>query len=91
MAESVIELKTPYTPETLADRWRCSASHVRKMIGRGELPAFRLGGRLLRVRARVVEEFERCGDLDDIETSGQQSPEPDRAESVVRLARLSGR
>ncbi|MER2250872.1 helix-turn-helix domain-containing protein [Methylorubrum podarium] len=43
-----------YTPETLAKRWRCSANHVRNMIKRGNLPAFRSGGRLLRIRTADV-------------------------------------
>ena len=79
---------TVFTPETLAVRWECSPSHIRKMIGRGDLPAFRLGGRLLRVRVRDVEDFERCGDSVDTGTNGQPSPERDQAESVVRLARI---
>ncbi len=54
-----------YTPETLAERWQCSASHIRKMIGRGELPYFRVGGSLLRIRARDVEEFENRGGIQD--------------------------
>lgn len=43
-----------YTPETLAKRWRCSPNHVRNMIKRGNLPAFRSGGRLLRIRTADV-------------------------------------
>jgi excisionase family DNA binding protein len=43
MAEPV----RPYTPETLAERWGCSPAHIRAMIRRGELPHFRLGGKLL--------------------------------------------
>ncbi|WP_455960559.1 helix-turn-helix domain-containing protein [Methylorubrum aminovorans] len=43
-----------YTPETLAKRWRCSANHVRNMVKRGDLPAFRSGGRLLRIRTADV-------------------------------------
>ena len=43
-----------YTPETLARRWRCSANHVRNMIKRGDLSAFRSGGRLLRIRTADV-------------------------------------
>ena len=84
--------RTIYTPETLADRWQCSPSQIRKMIGRGQLPAFRLGGRLLRIRARDVEEFEQCsGDSDDTEASGQQSPEQAWAENELRLARIERR
>jgi excisionase family DNA binding protein len=51
-----------FTPESLAERWQCSARHVRNMIARGELPAFQLGGKLLRVREDVVEAFERQSD-----------------------------
>lgn len=43
-----------YTPGTLAKRWRCSANHVRNMIKCGDLPAFRSGGRLLRIRTADV-------------------------------------
>ncbi len=78
----------PYTPESLADRWQCHPSTIRKMIGRGELPYFRVSGTLLRIPARVVREIEQCGDLDDTETSGPLLAEPDQAESVVRLARI---
>ncbi|TIL72301.1 MAG: helix-turn-helix domain-containing protein [Mesorhizobium sp.] len=42
----------------MAKRWECSESHVRKLIRRGELPHFRLGGKLLRIRTFDVEEFE---------------------------------
>ena len=82
----------PFTPETLADRWQCSASHIRKMIGRGELRHFRVGGMLLRIPARVVEEVEQCQttDLDAIEDNGPSSPEPDPEESVVRLEKIEG-
>lgn len=49
---------TVYTPATLADRWECSERHVRNMIASGALPAFRLAGKLLRIRADDVERFE---------------------------------
>lgn len=47
----------PLTPEQLAAHWGCSANHVRNLIKRGELQAFRLG-RLIRIPATSVEEFE---------------------------------
>jgi len=47
-----------YTPAMLAERWECSERHVRNMIASGELPAFRLAGKLLRIRAEDVEAFE---------------------------------
>ena len=48
----------PFTPATLADRWQCSERHIRNMVDRGELPAFRLAGKLIRIRAEDVEMFE---------------------------------
>lgn len=47
-----------YTPETLADRWSCSANHIRVMIRRGDLTGSMLGGRLLRISAAVVAAYE---------------------------------
>lgn len=46
------------TPAQVAEMWQCSESHIRKMIARGELPAFRLAGKLLRIRLDDVEAFE---------------------------------
>jgi excisionase family DNA binding protein len=51
-------IPTVYTPATLASKWACSERHVRNMIDRGELPAFRLGGKLWRIRSEDVEIFE---------------------------------
>ena len=48
----------PFTPETLADRWECSPKHVRNLVNRGDLPGFRLGGKLLRIKAEDVEAYE---------------------------------
>ena len=45
-----------YTPVTLARRWRCRPSHVRKLIRRGSLPAFDLGGQGRRSAVRVSPE-----------------------------------
>ena len=50
----------PYTPDTLAARWECSAETIRQMVHRGELPAFRVG-RMLRIPASAVEERETRG------------------------------
>lgn len=79
-----------YTPETLADRWQCSPRHVRNMIRDGRLPGFRLGGKLLRIRAGDVEEFEQCqnGDSDAIEASSQPSQDQAPAAADIRLERI---
>ncbi len=48
-----------YTPRTLAQRWLCSDQHVRNLIARGELKAFRTRGKLLRIGGEEVEDYER--------------------------------
>ena len=47
----------PYSPETLAVRWGCSAEKVRLMYRAGELVGFRLG-KLIRIPAAEVERYE---------------------------------
>jgi excisionase family DNA binding protein len=49
-----------YTPKSLAAEWGCSERHVRNLINRGELRAFRLGGKLLRIPAEAAREVEQC-------------------------------
>src|SRR5262249_31097023 len=51
-----------YTPATLAREWRCSERHIRNLISNGKLSAFRLGGKLLRITAEAVGDFE-CRNL----------------------------
>jgi excisionase family DNA binding protein len=48
-----------YTPGTLAERWGVSGMTVRNMIKRGQILAFKLGEKLLRIRLEDVEAFER--------------------------------
>lgn len=47
-----------FTPETLAARWHCSTQHIRDLVTRGELPAFRIG-RLIRIHNETIREIER--------------------------------
>jgi excisionase family DNA binding protein len=48
-----------YTPKAVAERWQCSERHVRNLISAGQLRAFRLGGKLLRITSDAVEEFQQ--------------------------------
>ena len=74
-------LPTVFTPSSLAQRWECSERHVRNLISSGELPSFRLGGKLLRIRREDVERFEcQTGDLQDSEENSV-SPGTTRMES----------
>jgi excisionase family DNA binding protein len=80
---------TAYTPRTLAERWDCSERHIRNMIADGELPAFRLGGKLLRIRGEDVEKIEcQNGASPSLETNsaspGMTPPSP-ADEGVIDL------
>jgi len=44
-----------YTPEQVATILQCSPAHVRAMCNAGDLPFFRLGGKLIRIRAADLE------------------------------------
>lgn len=83
----------PYTPETLARRWGCSPAHVRGMIRRGELTAFRLGGKLIRISAGEVDRCESQGEPQgsaSTEASGSSASGTARQASgdASRLARM---
>lgn len=73
-----------YTPATLADHWQCSERHIRNLIASGELPSFRLGGKLLRIKGEEVEKFE-C-QSGGSQGSGESLPSPsnktDAAEGI---------
>jgi len=47
-----------YSPKTLAAEWGCCANHVRNLVKRGDLKGFRLGDKLLRIRAEDVRDYE---------------------------------
>ena len=49
-----------YTLRRLAARWRCSPQHVRNMCEAGKLDAFKLGGKLWRIRGDSVAKVERA-------------------------------
>jgi excisionase family DNA binding protein len=81
----------PFSPETLADRWGCSAEKVRIMCRDGELASFRLG-KLIRIPAAEVERFECQAITPSQNTEGSGAShiamETNRAE--LRLARQIG-
>src|ERR1700758_3590784 len=49
-----------FTPAELAREWQCSERHTRNLVAKGQLRAFRLGGKLLRIPLEAVEEMEQC-------------------------------
>lgn len=81
-------MNRPYSPETLATRWNCSAQKVRQMVHAGELQGFRLG-KLIRIPAQEVERVEcLSGGLSGTEASSA-SPTGIPA-SELRLERMIG-
>jgi hypothetical protein len=60
------------------------------MIQRGELTAFRLGEKLVRIPAEAVEEFERASRMHPPAFTAPTPPKPKRVNPVtrVKLARL---
>jgi len=79
---------TVYTPATLADRWACSERHIRNLIASGELPSFRAGGKLLRIRGEEVEKFEcQNGASQDLKgNSASHGTNPEESADVIALA-----
>jgi excisionase family DNA binding protein len=85
----------PFTPESLGERWSCSAEKVRQMVHRGELLGFRLG-KLIRIPAVEVERFE-CEQAHPVQvTSSSITEENSRSQlgaessaAEFRLARMT--
>src|SRR5262245_26721768 len=59
--------RRPYTVESLAERWQCGKDAIYALIRKftegepGGLPAFTIGGKLWRIKAEVVEQWEDNG------------------------------
>lgn len=78
-----------YSVSSLADHWSCGPDTIRSLIKSGDLPAFKLGGKLLRIRADEVERFE-CRSIasnDTVEPSPSSGTKRDDA-TDIRLERL---
>lgn len=56
-AEARLVTARAFTVASLARQWECSESVIRKLIGKGQLRAFRIGV-LIRIPADEVERFE---------------------------------
>lgn len=80
--------RRPLTPTMLAERWQCSERHVRNLIAKGDLRAFKLGGKLLRIAYDAIEEYEQRSVRGPLEEA--VGPDPSRiANRAARLARMS--
>ncbi len=79
----------PYTPETLARRWGCSAEKIRQMYHRDELAGFRLG-KLIRIPAIEVQRYECLPtSLSTTEENMPSPTAPAEAAFASRLGRLT--
>lgn len=78
-----------YSVATLAEHWGCGADTIYSLIRGGELRAFKVGGKLLRIRADEVERFEcqntACNDTEKpLPSSGTKADDA----TDIRLERL---
>lgn len=78
-----------YSVATLAQHWGCGTDTVYSLIRGGELRAFKLGGKLLRIRGDEVERFEcqttPCNDtVANLPSSGTRMDDA----TDIRLERL---
>src|SRR4051794_15726898 len=73
MTVASINENRPYSSEELAERWGVSAQHIRDLIGKGVLRHFRVG-RLIRIPAAAVREFEECQNTAPSSTEGNTTP-----------------
>jgi excisionase family DNA binding protein len=76
-----------YTPATLAKHWHCSERHIRNLMYSGQLPYFRLGGKLMRIRGEDVENFQcrQNGASLDLEASSLSPSKEMESATVTRL------
>jgi excisionase family DNA binding protein len=84
----------PFTPETLAERWGCSAEKIRQMFHRGEIAASRLG-KLIRIPAIEVERIECLSSSPTMDTNSFHTVgnlpsrlDEERLAAEYRLARM---
>lgn len=62
-----------YTVATLADHWGTSPTFVYNQIKAGLLQAFKLGGKLIRIKPEAVEEYECRSSLGASDASPENS------------------
>jgi hypothetical protein len=79
-----------FTPAALAKTWCCSERHIRNLVAAGELRAFRLGGKLLRITAEEAENFQCRNTASDGSTADSASPGgAEESGTVTRLEPLA--
>ena len=78
-----------YSVASLAEHWGCGTDTVYSLIRGGDLRAFKLGGKLLRIRADEVERFEcQTTAFNDTESCSPSSGTRMDDATDIRLERL---
>lgn len=79
-----------YSVASLAEHWGCGTDTVYALIRSGDLPAFKVGGKLLRVRGAEVERYECRTNIpsNDTAESSRSSGMSRDAATDIRLERL---
>ena len=83
----------PFTPASLAEHLGCSERLIRNEIAAGNLRAFRVGEKLLRIEPEAVEEY-KCrttGSPDSEDNGPLPSSRAGSERTAIRLARLTGK
>ena len=82
-----------YDVASLATHWGCGADTVYNLVRSGELHCFKLGGKLIRIRAEEVERYE-CRTVtpsNDTEIASRSSGMRTANATDIRLERLTAR
>lgn len=86
-------MRTVFDVASLAEHWACGTDTVYALIKSGDLQAFKLGGKLLRIRAEEVERYECRTDTasNDCEAASSSSITSMVDAEGLRLARTISR
>lgn len=89
MTDAATSDERPFSPRTLAARWGCDEKTIRNRIKRGELQAFRAGGKLLRIAAAEVRRCENTSAYGSANGNSATSP-ANPVPSHIRMAADAG-
>lgn len=76
---------------TLAAHWGCSTDTIYALVKSGELPHFKLGGKLIRIRSDQVDAFECREQPAAIDTASLSASTKRDDATDIRLERLLDR
>jgi len=85
-----VNARAVYDVPGLAQHWACGTDTIYALVRSGELGHFKLGGKLIRIRAEEVERYE-CRTItpsNDCETNTQSLGTTKRDATDIRLERM---